>query len=197
MGMSKIANPRQAQADIDPIFLERWSPRSYQDRPVAAEDLKRVFEAARWAPSCYNEQPWLFLYTQEPALRTKVAASFAPTNQVWAQHAPVAGVIFGRRRFTHNDQDNAFHAFDAGAAAFAMSLQANRLGLGTHLLGGFDPEPSYELFGVPREDYVALAAFVMGHRGDPAALPEEYQSREQPSARKALGSIAMEGRYQA
>lgn len=195
--MTDLANPRQAEADIDSIFLERWSPRSYLDQPVSAEDLKTVFEAARWAPSCYNEQPWLFLYTQEPALHAKVAATFAPTNHVWAQHAPVAGVIFGRRRFTHNGKDNAFHAFDAGAAAFAMSLQANRLGLGTHLLGGFDPEPSYELYGVPREDYVALAAFVMGHRGDPATLPEEYQARELPSARKELSTIAMEGRFQA
>jgi nitroreductase len=195
--MTDLANPRQAEADIDSIFLERWSPRSYLDQPVSAEDLKTVFEAARWAPSCYNEQPWLFLYTQEPALHAKVAATFAPTNHVWAQHAPVAGIIFGRRRFTHNGKDNAFHAFDAGAAAFAMSLQANRLGLGTHLLGGFDPEPSYELFGVPREDYVALTAFVMGHRGDPATLPEEYQARELPSARKELFTIAMEGRFQA
>lgn len=195
--MTDLANPRQAEADIDSIFLERWSPRSYLDQPVSAEDLKTVFEAARWAPSCYNEQPWLFLYTQEPALHAKVAATFAPTNHVWAQHAPVAGIIFGRRRFTHNGKDNAFHAFDAGAAAFAMSLQANRLGLGTHLLGGFDPEPSYELYGVPREDYVALAAFVMGHRGDPATLPEEYQARELPSARKELSTIAMEGRFQA
>lgn len=195
--MSKVASPRQAQADIDPIFLERWSPRAYQDRPVSAEDLQTVFEAARWAPSCYNEQPWLFLYTQEPQQRARVAATFAESNRIWAQHAPVGGVIFGRRRFTHNGKDNAFHGFDAGAAAFAMSLQANRLGLGTHLLGGFDPEPTYELFGVPREDYVALAAFVLGHRGQRASLPAEYQEREQPSARNELGRIAMEGSYQA
>lgn len=195
--MTDLASPRHAEANIDPIFLERWSPRSYLDQPVTAEDLQTVFEAARWAPSCYNEQPWLFLYTQNPALHAKVAATFAPTNHLWAQHSPVAGVIFGRRRFTHNDKENAFHAFDAGAAAFAMSLQANRLGLGTHLLGCFDPEPCYELFDVPREDYVALAAFVLGHRGAPTTLPEEYQAREQPSARKELASIAMEGRYQA
>lgn len=195
--MPDTGTPRLAQAEIDSIFLERWSPRSYLNRPVSSENLQTLFEAARWAPSCYNEQPWLFLYTQEPDQRDRVAATFVETNRIWAQHAPVAGIIFARRRYTHNGKDNAFCAFDAGGAAFAMSLQASRLGLGTHLLGGFDSEPSYQIFDVPREDYVALAAFVIGHRGERATLPEEYQAREQPSARNELASIAMQGRYQA
>ncbi|MHC4837778.1 MAG: nitroreductase family protein [Planctomycetota bacterium] len=187
-------SPRQAEASVDPIFLDRWSPRSYADRPVSAEDLASVFEAARWSPSCYNDQPWLFAYAQAPEDHARAAALLVEGNRVWAEKAPVIGVVFARRRFGATGKDNAWAGFDTGAAAYAMSLQASRLGLGTHLMGGFDAEASYEVFGVSKDDYQAMAGFVIGHPGPVDALPEAYREREAPSARKPLAEVAFEGR---
>ncbi len=187
------SSTRTATAPVEPLFLERWSPRSFADRPVEPADLDSLFEAARWAPSCMNLQPWLFVHATAEAPRARVAGLLVEGNRVWAERAPVLGVVFARRHLdAEREKPNRWAAFDAGAAAYALSLQATRLGLSTHLMGGFDAEASYAALGVDPEEYEALAAFAVGHRGERSALPEHLAAREQPSDRRPRAEIARE-----
>jgi nitroreductase len=115
---------------------------------------------------------------------------------VWAEKAPLLGVVFARRRFERNGKPNRWGVFDSGAAAFALNLEAHRRGLATHFMGGFDEAAAYDALGVPKDDYEAMAAFAVGHRGDPATLPENLRERETPSGRKDLARVAVEGRFE-
>ncbi len=184
---------RTPQAAADPLFVQRWSPRSYLPEAILEPQLQAIFEAARWSPSCYNEQPWLIRYVQrDQGPHAAAAEVLVPGNRVWAQKAPLIGVIFSRRNFRHNGEPNDWAGFDAGAAGYAMALQASMLGLGTHLMGGFVPELAYQVFDVDESVYQARAAFVIGHPGPAAALPEGYAEKEQPSDRLPLADIAQE-----
>ena len=187
--------PRQAEAPVDSQFLDRWSPRAFAAEAVSPGKLASLFEAARWSPSCFNEQPWLFVYATAPEDRQRVLELLVEGNRVWAQHAPVLGVVFAKRRFGHNDKPNRWGGFDAGAAAFSFTLQANKLGLSTHFMGGFSAEASYNALGVPEADYEAMAAFAVGVRGEASSLPEEIAEREHPSSRKPLSEVAFQGRF--
>jgi len=188
---------RQAEAPVDPLFLERWSPRSFQPDPVPREALRTLFEAARWAPSSSNEQPWLFLFATSPADRQVYASLLVEANRRWAERAPVLAFVLARRSFRASGKANRWAAFDSGAAWMALALQARRLGLDTHAMGGFDEEGVYQVLGVPKNEYGAMAAIAIGRRGDPAALPEGLADREQPSGRKPLAEVAIEGRFPA
>ncbi len=177
---------RIPDAPVDPMFLERWSPRAIAPRAITDQMVRSLFEAVRWAPSCFNEQPWFFAYAVSESGRAKIADVLVPQNQVWAAKAPLLMIIFARKNFAHNDNANAWHAFDAGAAWMSLALQAHRLGLVSHAMGGFDPEKAYSALGVDKEKYVALAAVAVGYYGDPAALPEPLRQREAPAHRVAM-----------
>lgn len=184
---------RTPQAKADPIFVGRWSPRSYLTDAIPAETLDAVFEAARWAPSCYNEQPWLIRYIQrDSGPHADAAQVLVEGNRVWAENAPVIGVIFSRRNFRHNEKPNSYHTFDTGAAAYSMALQASMLDLGTHFMGGFDPTLAYQAFDVDESEYQAQAAFVIGKPGPASALPDGYAQKETPSDRRDLADVAQE-----
>ncbi len=186
---------RTPQAAADPVFVDRWSPRSYLSEAIPQDQLNAVFEAARWAPSCYNEQPWLIRYVQmDHGPHADAAQVLVEGNRVWAQNAPVIGVLFSRRNFRHNGKENSYSGFDAGAAGYAIALQASMLGLGTHFMGGFDPALAYKVFGVDESEYQAQAAFVIGKPGPADALPEGYAEKEAPSDRLDLADIAQEVR---
>ena len=182
---------------IDPMFLDRWSPRAFAPEPVSKEALASLFEAARWAPSCYNEQPWLFLYASKEEDLDVFRSLLTPKNRVWAEGAPVLAIVLARRAFEKNGKPNRWAAFDAGAAWMSLALQARRLGLYTHAMAGFDEERAYEALGAPKERYEAMAAIAIGRRGDPPQLPEDLARRETPSLRKPLAEVAIEGRYPA
>ncbi|MEM7200596.1 MAG: nitroreductase family protein [Planctomycetota bacterium] len=182
---------RHPDADVDPQFVERWSPRSFASEPLPDTQVRALFEAARWAPSCFNEQPWRFVYAMSPSGREQVAALLADANRAWAAKAPLLGVVFARRRFARNDKPNRWAAFDSGAAAFSLALQAHRLGLAAHFMGGFDENRAYQTLGVDEAEFEAMAAFAVGCRGDVEALPEALQAREAPSDRKPPGEVAV------
>lgn len=187
------ATSRNVQAEVDSIFVNRWSPRSYLPTAIPENKLNSLFEAARWAPSCYNEQPWLIRYVQQGSGPHEQAAQvLVEGNRVWAEKAPVIGVIFSRRNFRHNGKPNSYHGYDTGAAAYAIALQASMLGLGTHFMGGFDPALAYQVFGIDEAEYQAQAAFVVGEPGPSNALPEGYAKKEAPSDRLDLSEIAQE-----
>ena len=188
--------PRNLEATVDARFPSRWSPRAFDPAPLKEADLASVFEAARWAPSRFNEQPWLFVYGatdadgSSTAARDAVAGVIMEGNRVWSDRAPVLGVVFAKRTFAANDNPNRWAGFDSGAAAMSLALQAGELGLVCHFMGGFDAEAAAEALGVDGEAYEAIAAFAIGQQGATANLPEALQEREAPSPRKPLAEVA-------
>ena len=183
---------RVPEAAVDPRFVQRWSPRAFQEQAVPAADLASLFEAARWSPSCFNEQPWHFVYGARPAEsdHARVYELLVETNQVWAGRAPVLGIVFAKRTFTANGKANRWAGFDAGMASMALTLQAQELGLSVHFMGGFHADRAATTLGLDGEIWEPMAAFAVGYRGDKSVLPEALQAREQPSPRKAPAEVA-------
>ncbi|WP_040949242.1 nitroreductase family protein [Gorillibacterium massiliense] len=189
------ANPRQAEYPIDPIYLERWSPRSYQgDKPVTDADLFGVLEAARWAPSANNGQPWRFIVARTPEDRAVFHGFINPSNLVWCQHAPVLLLLLSKTTFEANGHPNRKHAFDAGTAWGYLALEAARKGLSSHAMGGFDAEKAREALGIS-DDYEPQVVISLGYRGAIEQLPEGLQLREVPSPRKPLAETVIEGHF--
>lgn len=171
-----------------PIFHTRWSPRSFTDREVSKVDLAKVFEAARWAASSFNEQPWRFLVgTRNSTAYQKIFDSLMPFNQQWAYAAPVLILGTARTKFSHNGTPNRVALFDLGAASSYLTLQAAALGLVAHQMGGFEPDAARKAFAIP-EDYIFGSVIALGYQGEPAALPnEQFLAQElAPRQRKPL-----------
>ncbi len=191
------APSRRAEAEVHPAFLSRWSPRSFAPDPVAPEDLRSLFEAARWAPSSNNTQPWLFLYAQGPEGRARFLEGLHPRNRAWASRAPVLAYLLARTHLPgppgSGPVPNPFARFDAGAAWMALALQAHFLGLSTHAIGGLRRPEVYSVLGVSPQDYDVIVGIAIGRSGEPTALPGELAAREHPSARKPLSAILHEG----
>jgi nitroreductase len=179
---------------VDNLFLNRWSPRAFSSQPVTDDILSQIFEAARWAASSYNEQPWRFLVAKTPADLEKFQTFMVPANQAWANHAPVLVLTLGKKTFTHNGTDNRTYVHDVGAASAYMALAATQHGLHAHGMAGFDPELARATLGIPT-DYDPIAMWALGYRGETSQLPEGYQAIEFPSARRPLSEIVMEGAF--
>jgi nitroreductase len=174
-----------------PIFHTRWSPRSFSDRQVSPADLARVFEAARWAASSFNEQPWRFLVgTCSSPAYSKILDSLMPFNKLWAATAPVLILGAAKTSFSHNDAPNRVALYDLGAAASYLTLQAAALGLATHQMAGFDPEAARKAFEIP-EDFAIGAVIALGYQGEPAALSNDQMLTQEvaPRVRKPLQDI--------
>jgi nitroreductase len=188
------ANPRVPDADVDAVFLDRWSPRAFRPDPLPAETLATLLEAARWAPSCFNEQPWRFVYAVEPADRARFAALLSPKNRLWADRAPLLLFVVARRAFTESGNENRWAAFDAGAAWMSLALQARRLGLHAHAMAGFSRERAYAELEIPEDLFEILVAVAIGRRDDPTHLPEDLTARETPGGRRPVRDLAHPGR---
>jgi nitroreductase len=177
--------------DVDgvlPVFHARWSPRSFTDRAVSPADLARVFEAARWAASSNNEQPWRFLVGAKGSeAYRKIFESLVPGNQLWAASAPVLILGTARTKFSRNDNPNRVAMYDLGAAASYLTLEAAALGIATHQMGGYDPEAARKAFGIP-EDYLFGSVIALGYQDEPDKLPnEQFRAQEvAPRTRKPL-----------
>jgi nitroreductase len=174
-----------------PLFHQRWSPRSFVDRDVSPDLLRKVFEAARWAASSANEQPWRFLMGRrgsEPYNR--IFVSLAEGNQKWAQKAPVLILGAAATKFARNGAENRVALYDLGAAASYLTLQAAALGLAAHQMGGFDREVARKGLGIP-EDFTLGAVIALGYQGEPAKLGDERLIGMETSARtrKPLSDI--------
>ena len=191
--MTEVKSTRNAEAKVDDLFINRWSPRAFSDKPVPPEILESLFEAARWAPSCFNEQPWLFLYAVKDDHRAKFLSILAEKNQAWAQNAPVLAFVFAKRHFDYNKKPNDWAPFDSGAAWMSLTIQARLHGLYTHGMAGYSRGRIYEELGVDKEKYEAIAAIAIGYIGDPSMLDEEQRQAEHPSGRKPLAEVALEG----
>lgn len=190
-----MSKQRTIDHEIHPLLKERWSPRAFADRAVDESILLRVFEAARWAPSCFNEQPVRFIIGRKGIgdNHRKMFEILSPGNQIWAGAAPVLGLVCGKKSFTHNDLPNHWHAYDAGQAAAHFTFQAQSEGLFVHQMGGFDPARAVELFGIP-PDFQPVAALALGYLGDPDSLPDNLKRQElAPGRRRALPGTVFEG----
>jgi nitroreductase len=186
-------NHRTPTVEVDALFLDRWSPRALAPEPLTRAEIAALFEAARWAPSCFNEQPWLFRYAVTAVDRERFAAALTARNRTWTATAPLLIFVLARRTFAHNNRDNRHASFDAGAAWMSLALQARRLGLFAHAMAGFDREAAAQILQVDLAQYDILAAVAVGRYGDPATLPDELRTLEGPNDRKPWTEVAIEG----
>lgn len=172
---------------LDETILSRWSPRAFTDRPVSASNMRKIFEAASWAASSYNEQPWRFLVGRKgDPTYSKIFESLATFNQAWAKNVPVLMLSVGKKTFTQNGNPNHYALHDTGAATANLALQATALGLHTHSMGGFNRDKIRAAFQVP-EDYEIGAVTAIGYLGNVDILPDSLKAAEtSPRKRKPL-----------
>ena len=174
-----------------PVVLERWSPRSFESREVDPAHLMRVFEAARWAPSSFNEQPWRFLVAKrESETFDKIVATMTTGNQAWAPKAPVLILGITKKDFAQSGNPNRFAMHDLGAAMVLITLEARALGLATHQMGGFDEQAARSALGIP-EEFAIGSIMAVGYQGEPSALPNENLIAREiaPRTRKPLSEL--------
>ncbi|GGH84856.1 nitroreductase [Pullulanibacillus pueri] len=187
-------NQTQRQNDyaIDSIFLNRWSPRAFLDKAIPEDVLFSVFEAARWAPSAANMQPWRFIIARNDNDKEKFYSFIKEGNLIWCKKAPVLVAILSQKSLDGNP--NRFHSFDAGTAWGYLALQAKMNGLMTHAMGGFDPELAKNVLNIP-EDFEVNAIVAIGYQGPADELPEPLKEREHPSGRLSLEELLFEGNF--
>lgn len=186
---------RTADHPIESLFVRRWSPRAMSGESISDAEMRTLFEAARWAPSTYNEQEWRFLYARRD---TPPWATFfdllVEGNQVWCAKAALLVVILAHKVFSRNGKPNPVHLFDTGCAFENLALQGTSMGLVVHGMQGFDYDKTRTALGVP-DDYAVSAMFAVGRPGDPNDLPEAVRQREMPSDRKPVGELICEGAF--
>jgi nitroreductase len=175
------------------MFTDRWSPRGFDPEPLSEAQIRRLFEAARWAPSCFNEQPWRFYYAASAADREAYLSALVPRNQLWAERAPLLIFVLARRSFHQSGRENRHAPFDAGAAWLSLALQARKMGLYAHAMAGFNQRRAYAVLGVSEAEYHIMAAVAVGRKGGADHLPEEMLAIEKPNARRPLSEIMVEG----
>jgi len=188
--------PALTDHPVHDLIRHRWSPRAFADKPVEPAVLASLFEAARWAPSSNNEQPWAYLVATKDNAEdfAKMLSVLVEFNAGWAKSAPVLVIAVSRLNFPNgNPNRNAF--YDTGAASALLSLEATERGLFVHQMAGFDPAKAKQVFEIPA-DCEAIAAMAIGYPGDPGSLPQKLQEREHaPRTRKPLTEFVMSGRW--
>lgn len=179
------------------LIEKRWSPRAFSPQPVEDGKIRELFEAARWAASCFNEQPWRFIYVArgEEKLFGKLFDCLVDKNKLWVKTAPLLILTVARREFTHNGKPNRHAWHDVGLAMGNLTLQAMSLGLYVHQMAGFSVEKARENLNVP-EGFDPVAMVAIGYPGDPEQLPEELRKYEgAPRSRKPIEEIVFHGSW--
>lgn len=185
---------RHPEHDIEPYLLRRWSPRAMSGAPVTREDVMRLVEAARWAPSGGNRQPWRFVYALRDTTQLDVLLGLlSDGNREWCVRAG-ALVLLASQTLRDDGRELVSHSFDAGAAWMALALQGSAMGLVVHGIGGFDRELARRRLHVPADLSIDLMVAV-GHPGRVEDLPERQREREHPSGRKPVSELAFEGAF--
>lgn len=188
----KIAS---ADHPVHELLKKRWSPRAFADRSLKRDSLHQLFEAARWAPSSYNEQPWYFVIARreqtdefEAILRCLVEG-----NRIWAKSAPLLGIAVARLTFVRNGKPNPHAVYDLGQAVAHLTFAATDLGLFVHQMAGFDPVSAQEALRIP-EGFAPITAFAVGYLGNPDDLPAPLQQMERtPRQRKPAHNFVFSG----
>lgn len=186
---------RKAAYAIQDLLLNRWSPRAMSGEPITDEQLMKLFEASRWAPSSYNGQPWRFIYAKRNTTYwQKLFDLMVPFNQGWTKNAAVLIVVVSRDTFTLNNKLARTHSFDTGAACENLALQGYSDGLVVHGMEGFDYAAAKKTLKIP-DGYTVEAMFAVGKPGKKENLPPELQEREFPSDRNPVQSCVFEGEF--
>jgi len=196
--MAKLPDPkdhRTADYPIDPIFVERWSPRAMSGEPVSDQEIMTLFEAARWAPSTYNVQEWRFCYARREGPDWQTFFDLlVDANQAWCRNAALLGVVLSQTVFPRNGKPNPVHVFDSGLAYMSLALQGARMGLVVHGMAGFDGDRARRALQIP-DDFSVNAMFAVGRPGDPGSLPETMREGEVPSGRRPAADSICEGPF--
>ena len=186
---------RKPDHDIEPFFVNRWSPRAMTGEEITREELMRLFEASRWAMSSMNNQPWRFLYALRNTPHWETFFNvLAPGNQAWCKNAAVLLVMVSKSTFD-NGKPARTHSYDTGAAWYSFALQGTMMGLVVHGMQGFNYDRAKELLGVT-DEYQVEAMAAAGRPGNREDLPQNLQERETPSQRKKVAEFAFEGGFE-
>lgn len=186
-------NTKKAATDhpILQLLAERWSPYGFEGRPVSETDLRSLFEAARWAASSYNEQPWNYLVAtrEDPGEFERLLSCLVESNQAWARAAPVLVLGVVSLKFAKNSKDNRAAVHDLGLAAGNLVVEATSRGLSVHQMIGIMPDKAREVYRIP-EYFEAWTAMAIGYKADPAKLPDALKERDlAPRQRKPLSGF--------
>jgi nitroreductase len=192
MSSINVKEHRKAEYPVDDIFINRWSPRAMSGDPVSKDELMSLFEAARWAPSSFNNQSWRFLYSLKGSdTWDNFFDLLLEGNQTWVKNAGALVVILSKTTFDYNGKPSKTHAFDSGAAWQNFALQGSINGLVIHGMQGFDYDRAKSELQIPGE-YEVQAMAAIGKPGDPDDLPEALREKDIPSGRKNVSEIALE-----
>jgi nitroreductase len=182
---------------VHELIRNRWSPRSFADKPVPQDVLRSLFEAARWAASSYNEQPWSYLVAtkDDPENYKKMLGVLVEFNAKWAGNAPVLAISVAHRNFSHNGTPNPVASHDVGAANAQLTAEATSRGLLVHQMAGFSHDKARQTFGIP-DGWDPVSAIAIGYPGDPQTLPEDFRKSElAPRTRKPIREFVMSGSW--
>jgi nitroreductase len=165
---------------ITKALKNRWSPRAFSNKAIEKEKIDSLFEAARWAPSSMNEQPWIYYYAtrDNSELYNKFIDCLVPGNQVWAKESGLIILSVARKRFSYKDRPNRHHLHDTGAANVLLAVQASEIGLQAHQMGGFDFDKTMETFKLDSEEFEPASFITVGYPGNADSLPEDLKKRE-------------------
>jgi len=192
-----MQKPAPSDFPVHDLIRERWSPRAFADKSIPQDVLRSIFEAARWAPSSNNEQPWAYIVVTNDDKEDfeKTLSVLVEFNAGWAKSAPVLALAVARLTFAKNNTPNRNAQYDTGAASALLSVEATAQGLAVHQMAGFDPEKARQVFGIP-PGWEPIAALAIGYPGDPASLPPHLKDREiAPRTRKPIAEFVMAGQW--
>ena len=187
-------NNRVSQYGVEEMFLDRWSSRSFSPKKIDQKEINQLFEAAHWAPSSGNRQPWRFVYATDGENRKKFNSVLYDSNAMWAPKAPMLILVFAE---TKNEEGNNIRTgmFDTGAAWMSLALQANRMGLNSRAMGGIDLEAAYEVAGIPKDRFTAICAIAVGYRGTDEDIHPRMVKNNFANDRKELSEIAFKSSF--
>ncbi len=188
--MSKFPDysQRNENAQANTLFVERWSPRAFVKSTIDDAAMLRIMDAARWSPSCFNDQPWR-IYTSSSTSFSAFLDCLVDANQAWAKDAAVLGFMVAQKNFSHNAKPNAFAQFDCGAAWMSFTLQARMEGLYTHGMGGIKAEDAANMLKIDTTEQEVVMGFAIGRLADQSTLSSERRDAEVPNQRLALNDI--------
>jgi nitroreductase len=196
-GIEPMQKPAPIDFPVHELVRNRWSPRAFADKVIPQDVLQSLFEAARWAPSSNNEQPWAFLVAAKDDKEhfEKMLSVLVEFKANWARNASILAIAVSELAFAKNNTPNRNAQYDTGAATAWLSVEATARGLFVHQMAGFDPEKARQVFAIPA-GWDAIAALAIGYPGDPDSLPQRLKERElAPRTRKPLSEFVMSGRW--
>lgn len=195
--INNMQKPAPSDFPVHQLIRDRWSPRAFTDQPIPLEVLRSLFEAARWAPSSYNEQPWAYIVAtkDDKANFDKILGTLVEFNAAWAKNASALAIAVAKLAFAKNYAPNRNAQYDTGAATALLSVEATARSLAVHQMAGFDPEKARLAFGIPA-GWEAIAAIAIGYPGNPDSLPQPLKDRElAPRTRKPIREFVMTGSW--